>query len=1519
MFKSNFFGYLGLFCIAFFILSQIKPDIFPQSKEKITNWPEPVFEHLTIADGLPENSVRCILQDHLGYMWFGTQNGLVKYDGYSMKVYQPDPDDSLSISDRQIYSIYEDRSGTMWIGTEHEDLNRFDRATEKFTRYRLNPDDSMREYPIGEICEDSSGNLLVGAFGGLNLFNTNTEKFKRINYRGSVYSPAVYKYILSLVARRKRIGSILKVGDNANSIKIFTINKKTVVITVIMGEAGFDDGWLESTNGKIIAGQNNANAVYAGGHISNLIQIEIDTLDRGSYKLRYVSDAAWSYNEWRNSPPDFPGFWGIQVIELPDDQKSVREIFNKIKTSTLDYSVFSIKEDRSTGNIYVGGNGKIFIYDRNKQCLLDFNRISRLKLNMGEIHSFHQSSNGTLWIGHSMGLSRFNSMDNSLKLYQPVSSVFYTPENDIRNLTEDKNGFIWGRIGRGDKGDGLICFDSKKKQFKMYVHIQGKVGSLSSNKVMSVYKDHSGVLWVGTGWAGLNKWDRNNDKFKRFSYGFDGEPFNIVYTVTEDNRGIIWFGTDNGLYSFNRHSNKFQNFRYDSSNKNNYVYYIYIDEAGIIWFTTYSRGLGRFDREKRSFNFYSNNPDDSMSISSNSADLIIPDSGNVLWISTWGDGLNRFDKRTGKFIRFKHDPGNPRSVSSNSIGCLYIDRRGNLWIGTNGRRLNLFDRTNRSFESFKIEEDKTTAVPVIYEDHKENFWVGTYQTGLYLFDRDKGTSVYNISAKDGLSNNDVESVLEDESGNLWIGTGYGLSKFDPETHRIRNYYTSNVFDENQYVDGSVCKTSTGEMLFGTWDGFIMFNPDSIKDDPVPPQVVISNVSLFNKPGEKLEIDGFISELKELDLSYDENDLRFDYVGLHYGNPLKNRYKYKLEGFDKEWVDAGTQRNATYTNLNAGEYTFKVTACNEDGVWNEEGASIKIIIPPPFWAKWWAYSLYILFGMALLYILRRYELNRTNLKNQVKLDEVKLKEREETDRMKSRFFANISHEFRTPLTLILGPTEKVLTASKDNETQKQLSIVKRSADRLLSLINQLLDLSKLEAGKLELNASKGNIVSFINGITMSFESVAERKDILLKVKAGKNEIDLYFDKEKMTKIMTNLLSNAFKFTENGGKITVKINEKDNSFIEIKVKDTGIGISEEELPRLFDRFYQVDSSQTREYEGTGLGLALTKELVELHRGTIRVKSNSGVGSEFIIELPLGRKHLKEEEIIEDEITSEDATMIDSDLREFESSHFEKLSVIKKDNDLSEDKNIILIVEDNADVREFIKDSIGDEYETKEASNGEQGLRKAVKFIPDLIISDIMMPKMDGNELTRRIKNDEKTSHIPVILLTAKSEQESRLEGLETGADDYLIKPFDSKELRIRIKNLIDIRRKLQEKFAGGRILQRKGEKKLSNLDENFLRKVLETVERHLSEEDFSIEQFGEEVGMSRQQLNRKIKALTGKSASLHLRSIRLAKAKLMITEKLGNISEIAYSVGFSSPAYFTACFKEEFGCPPSEVSK
>jgi signal transduction histidine kinase/DNA-binding response OmpR family regulator len=859
------------------------------------------------------------------------------------------------------------------------------------------------------------------------------------------------------------------------------------------------------------------------------------------------------------------------------------------------------------------------------------------------------------------------------------------------------------------------------------------------------------------------------------------------------------------------------------------------------------------------------------------------------------------------------------------IWTIYEDSQGLVWLGGNSSGLFCYDsQKNSLIEYDSVPEDSSTIIDnsffSAYEDKKGTLWFGC-GTGLARFNRSKNNFA-RFYVNNGFLTEWVRQILEDDHGNLWMGTGKGITKFNPVTGEFKDYYSASYFPEIKFNLTYPYKAENGEMYFGGENGFVRFHPDSIKDNTFIPPIVITSFCKFEKPSP------FGREIK---LSHSDNFLSFEFAALSYINSAENQYAYKMEGVDKDWVYCGTRRFASYPNMEPGEYVFRVKGSTSNRVWNEAGTSVKIIILPPWWKTWWAYLLYTLTILTIFTISTRFYLNRQRLRQKLILESEHAEKLEEVAKIKSDFFANISHEFRTPLTLILGPAEKIAKNESANPI-KDADIITRNSKRLLQLVNQLLDLSKLDAGKLKLEASAANIVSFIKGIALSFESLSEAKDVMIKIKSDSEFIEVYFDKDKMFKTFSNLLSNAFKFTPERGNVIITIAEISNNTVEIRLKNTGIGIPQKELPKLFDRFYQVDSSQTKEYEGTGIGLALVKELIELHHGKITIDSEVGNSdkagwTEFTINLPLGRAHLKDDEILSTEDETDSKVILNPDEVVMKNLSGEENNIIyaadsssqapQNDIEKNDNKTIILVVEDNYDMREYIKESLSDSYSVEEAVNGEQGVRIAETIIPDLIISDLMMPKMDGNELTRILKNDERTSHIPIILLTAKSGQENKIVGLQTGADDYLTKPFDVKELRVRVENLIDIRRKLQEKFSKGEFLAKRTEKKLKSIDEKFLAKVLEVIEKHISEENFSIEECSSEVGFSRTHFHKKLRALVGKSPSQYVRTVRLYRAKQMIEEEKGNVSEVAYSVGFSSPAYFSRCFKEEFGYPPSDI--
>jgi len=903
------------------------------------------------------------------------------------------------------------------------------------------------------------------------------------------------------------------------------------------------------------------------------------------------------------------------------------------------------------------------------------------------------------------------------------------------------------------------------------------------------------------------------------------------------------------------------------------------------------------------------------------------DSRGNFWLCT-NKGIYKKGKGGNKFINYDLEFIKGAYFSSNHVGRIFESKKHGLWFITeNG--LFLYSYKNDKFERHGYDNKVgdvflSQIINSFYEDNDGIAWVGTWKGGLCRYNVET-RKIKTFTIDEGLPSMSIQGILGDEENNtLWLSTFDGLVRFNKNFEKFSNFSVADGIQSQLFAYGSYLKTSGGLFIFGGSNGITVFNPNDIVKNLIAPKVFLTDLKLSDisvLPGNGSILKKPIYETDIITLEHDNNNLSLEFIALHYLNPSKNQYAYMLKNYENDWRYVGNQHIAYYPNLPPGEYIFRVKASNNHDLWNEKGATLKIIIKPPWWKTWWAYLSYSGFFIFALYGLRRYEMNRISYKNQGKLDKAVLKEREETDRLKSRFFTNISHEFRTPLSLILGPAEKIISNSS-NDIKKDAGVIKRNAKRLLQLVNQLLDLSRLESGKLKLEASKGDIVAFVKRIALPFESLLESKDIILKLLLEKEHIELYFNKEKMMKILTNLLSNALKFTSEDGKVTVFVSEIKNQdkagFVEIKIKNTGIGISKEAMPKLFDRFYQVDNSSTREYEGTGIGLSLTKELVDLHHGSINVDSKicnenpKESWTEFTLHFPLGKHHLKGEEIL----TAEE-NLDQQEIEISEEKYFDKEIIRGSDENLDDSKTMVLVIEDNYDMREYIKESLCDIYLVEEAVNGEQGVRIAEKIIPDLIISDLMMPKIDGNELTRILKNDERTSHIPIIILTAKSGQENKIEGLQTGADDYLTKPFDLEELRVRVENLISNRKKLQEKFSNGEFKTKPEEKKLSRIDEKFMNKVKTVIENNLSNEDFSIEEFGSQVGMSRTQLHRKLKALIGKSPSQYLRAVRLTCAKNMIEEEKGNISEIAYSVGFSSPAYFTKCFKDEFDYPPSDL--
>jgi ligand-binding sensor domain-containing protein/signal transduction histidine kinase/DNA-binding NarL/FixJ family response regulator len=1144
------------------------------------------------------------------------------------------------------------------------------------------------------------------------------------------------------------------------------------------------------------------------------------------------------------------------------------------------------------------------------------------------IISLLERKNGELWIGCKDGL--YCLKDDHLSYYGTANGL---PNLKIKCLLEDRHRDLWV----GTDGGGLIRI--KEGRIETFSIADG----LTNDFISSLYEDREGSLWIGTLKGGLH---RLMDTPITTYTSKEGLSHDMVSCILADRDGNLWIGTERG--GVNRLKNGQLNLKLTTRQGllSNVVYSLMEDSAGDLWIGT-NAGLNRFKAGKLTgYTTRDGLPD-------NQIFKLFEDNQGTIWICLQ-QNLNRFHQ--GKFIRF--DQGG--ELTNKIIQALYQDREGSLWFGTYGS--GLYRLKNGVLTAVTTREGLVNdEVECIYEDESRVLYTGT-RGGLSRLSEGKFT---NFTTKDGLTDSDVRVILEDAAGHLWLGGRDGITRINKK--ELSDFARGKIdkihplhLDESDGMKDPWCKngakTRDGRLWFATDMGAAMIDPANIKKNTLPPPVVIEEV---RADGESIDMT---RGKERLFIAPGKKRIEFYYTGPSFIKSRKGKFKLKLAGYDNDWIDVGNTRSTTYTGLSPGKYTFNVMACNGDGVWNPEGASLSFYLQPYFYQTAWFYLLAGLFVVMVGFSLYRFRVRQlharkeelealvemrtrdlkhrtTELENahqklqhttgiiegknrQLQEQSEKLKE---LDRVKSHFFANISHEFRTPLTLIMGPLEQMLSRCPGKEQRQKLGMMLRNSRRLLGLINQLLDLSKFESGKMKLQACRQNIIPFLKGIVESFDSLMSQNELELSFNTSEESITLYFDGEKMENVVCNLLINAVKFTPPGGQITValeRIKDPSPGFLEISVRDTGIGIPSGQLDYIFDRFYQAEGIEEHSHKGSGIGLALTKELVALHHGEITVHSVEGKGSEFTIRLPLGDSHLEPGEIVHhaekpgkpgDLKQNPDLYIIE---KEEEADQTDSEIIYPAiDSKLAPKKNIILVVEDSADVRSYIRSAIETDYHIIEAKDGREGIKKAQEIIPDLVISDIMMPGADGYELCRVLKNDVKTSHVPIILLTAKAAEEDIIEGLESRADDYITKPFNTRILSARIKNLIDIRSQLQENLRREMTLQ-PTKTSISTLDREFLKDLQAVLDKNISEPDFNVDQLCKKLYMSHTSLYRKINALSGETPTEFIRSYRLKKGAELLKKNFGTILEVALEVGFSSGTYFTRCFKEKFHQLPSE---
>lgn len=1093
-----------------------------------------------------------------------------------------------------------------------------------------------------------------------------------------------------------------------------------------------------------------------------------------------------------------------------------------------------------------------------------------------------------LWVGTRDGLSLLNTETDQINNYKySAYDSKSLSHNSIRSILKDKAGNIW----IGTYAGGLNFFSAAGNNFA-YIgqKTSNKIG-LTHHVVSSILVDQD-LIWIGTEGGGLNYLNRSSAVTG--SYIVNSIQQNIVKSLAKDQEGNLWIGTYDGVSHLNTRTQKITNYEItadDGKPENKQVYAIAVSDDGI-WLGTDGRGLKFMDKSRHKITSYFHDRDDKNSISGNIVLSLLKHGQNNLWVGT-EHGLNYFDIKSKKFTQYIYNPDDPYSIQHNTIISLFYDSKGRLWIGTEGGGLNFFDESTNRF----------------------------YAIDIHL----------------GLASSVIHAIREDRAGNLWVSTNKGLSKiqikkltlpFERQFLQILNYTVEDGLQSNQFTSGAVEMGEDGELFFGGINGLTSFFPDKITYNAFKPKVVITDFLIKNDPvkiGSGSPLKKTINETDTIVLSHDQAFITFKFAALNYVNPEKNQYEYKLKGFyDDDWHFVGNQRQATYTNLDAGSYTFQVRASNNDGLWADDIKSIRIIVLPPWWKTWWAYTLYAVAIALLLYLFYYHSVKTARLTHELNLQHMSHEKDQELAQRKLSFFTNISHEIKTPLTLILSPIDKLIDQNEgNNKILNQLRLIQRNGERLVRLTNQLLDFRNFEEGGMTLQAAEGNIVRFVREIMLAFEPYAEHRRIQLKVKSEQNSIRLWFDRDKLEKVMYNLLSNALKFTNEGGEVTISIqhNEETNDTVLLSVKDNGIGIPIDQIDKIFEKFSYFDNNGFNA-TGTGIGLAFSKGLVELHKGTIWVESREATPSlegetVFTISLPLGSKHLAPNEIIADYKDSENILRY----RQTEMLAASKSAMEKRKqqviSNVGKEKLIMLVVEDNEEVRKFVAEHFEDDFDIEMAENGEVGLEKAYQIIPDIIISDVMMPLMDGIALCRALKTDARTSHIPVVLLTARTHLIFNIEGLETGADDYITKPFNLSILETRIWNLIDNRQKLRERYSKEITLQPKNVA-ITSPDEKFLEKIMNFIEKNMAEPELSVEELANIAGMSRVTLYRKIKALTNQTAIEFIRSVRLKRAAQLLVQNKLNVNEVAYMVGFLDIDYFRRCFKEEFGATPKEFA-
>lgn len=1373
-----------------------------------------LFRQLSVNEGLSHSDVTAMAQDHSGFLWLGTHNGLNKYNGETVQVFKNIPGDTSSLPNNRITVLLPDGNGHLWIGTERNGLSIYNEKQEQFTRVSLFPTNRPQEASwINGICSDGQGTVWVATKRG------------------------------DLFALEMKDGKV----KIKNHILVRAANNKPLLLnSIALGTTRFL--WL-ATNKGIYTYNISSKSVAKVPASDNDIGVGKLMLDNNGILWAGRKDGVFRLEGW-NQAGHLPV---LKKVDLPEEITQIESLFQDKK-----------------GTIWVGTLK---------------NGVYRLTM------PFSALNNGPQWKAEHV-------------IKQINNTSFIGSIINIKCFFEDKYGVLW----IGTAGGGAIHANLKNNAFYALNTISNGNKPLSEDAYTSAVYAEPGRFWIGTR-KGLSVYIPESGRTETYL------PDRTIASIFKDKAGDYWIacaGNDEGLWRTSGLQKEIPPppvlYEHTSSLTALNLTSIAEDREQRLWVSTYSNGINILSKD-RSKVIHLKKESQGLQLASNQVTSLYQDPYYpYIWVSYRDAGLDKieyFPDGRFKITHYTHKDNDPRSLSSNFTWNVRRTRDSTLWIATLGAGLNKMIEQNGR----------------VYFEH--------------------------YTVKDGLKDNDIESMEEDSDGNLWLA-GYGLSRFDPRTGRISFFDHTDGLQSNAFKVGASFRDRFGWLYFGGINGLNFFDPASVVSSNIAPDLVFTSLRIYNKTvkvGEKLAskvlLPTAINYSRFISLKASQNDFTIDFIGLQFAHTSKIRYRYKLEGYNKEWVETNFP-SVSFANLPKGVYELSVYAVAD----NETASTLKKIsieILPPWWRSGWAYTLYFILLCCIIY----FAWNIIQRENRLKRNLLLAAKEKELHQGKLEFFTTISHELRTPMTLIYGPiTEFLERGFRTPHAREKLWQIYRNAKRLLLLTNQLLDFRKMETGNMQIQAKKTDLVKFLKEIFLVFKSKAEEQQITYTFQAPES-VWVYCDKAKMEIVFTNLLSNAFKHTAPEGTISINISIKgdpdtpsifkwnqynkklDNHYVEITVSDNGTGIPSEEIKHIFNSYYQASRMQTLHTAGTGLGLSIAQGIINLHHGFIDVESQLQQGTKFSVGLPIGKEHFTANELAE-ESDAPDAIasyeMLPQNITNDTVIDDLETALPESDTDLPEDTNSaenkpdppsyqLLIIEDNVELLHYLKDGLNQEYRIITALNGKQGLHKAKQYLPDIILSDVMMPEMDGLELCTHLKSDPDLSYIPIILLTARSATVYEIEGIVTGADDYITKPFDFRLLRAKIHRFLRSRQNVREYYQ--RLLSLENiTSTTNNADELFLNQLLEHVEELMTDEDFNIKKLSREMAMSQSSLYKRVKDLTGGSVLDFVRNVRLKKAAKLIVSGEMKISEAASEVGIHDKKYFREQFKKLFGQTPSD---